>query len=184
MKNVLLVVSVVLLSAPRGVQAQSGGATNPMISGVGREWKQISGYIAMAADQMPESDYAFRPTPQVRTFAELIGHLADGQFSICAAALGEAPKAVEGDWEKKTAKAELTAAFRASTEYCARAYAQPDASASLPTKLFGQDATHFAALIRNAVHDGEHYGNIVTYMRLKGMVPPSSQPAPPATPAR
>ncbi len=138
----------------------------------------------MAADQMPESDYAFRATPQVRTFAELIGHLADSQFYICAAALGEAPKAVEGDWEKKTAKAELTGAFRASTEYCARAYAQPDAAASQPTKLFGQDATHFAALIRNAVHDGEHYGNIVTYMRLKGMVPPSSQPAPPATPAR
>ena len=64
-----------------------------------------------------------------------------------------------------------------------RAYAQRDAAASMPTKLFGQNATRFSALVRNAVHDGEHYGNIVTYMRLKGMVPPSSQPTPPP-PAR
>ena len=121
---------------------------------------------------------------QVRSFAQLIGHLAGGQFLICSAALGETSKSAENEFEKKTSKAELTAAFRASNEYCARAYAQPDAAGSIPTKLFGADATRFAALLRNAVHDGEHYGNIVTYLRLKGMVPPSSQPATPAPPSR
>jgi uncharacterized damage-inducible protein DinB len=181
MKTILLFVSLAVLTVSQSTQAQVSPA-NPMIGSIGSEWKRVSGNITRAAEQIPESDYGFRPTPAVRTFAQLIGHLTDAQFEICAAALNETPKAVEGDWEKKTAKAELTAAFRASTEYCARAYAQADAAASLPTKLFGDNATRFNALVHNAVHDGEHYGNIVTYMRLKGMVPPSSQPTPP--PAR
>ena len=184
MKAILLFVSFTIVVASAHAQAQTAAPSNPMIGSVGREWKQVSGYIARAADQVPESDYGFRPTPAVRTFAQLIGHLVDAQFEICAAALNETPKAVEGDWEKKTVKAELTAGFRASTEYCARAYAQADAAASLPTKLFGDDAIRFNALVHNAVHDGEHYGNIVTYMRLKGMVPPSSQPTPTPPPAR
>lgn len=182
MKSILLLASLTIVLASRDTQAQTAAPPNSMIGSVGRSWKELSGYIARAADQIPESDYGFRPTPTVRTFAQLIGHLADGQFIICAAALNETPKAVEGDWEKKTGKAELTAAFKASNEYCARAYAQADAAGSMRTKLFGQDATRFDALVRNAVHDGEHYGNIVTYMRVKGMVPPSSQPTPAATP--
>jgi uncharacterized damage-inducible protein DinB len=183
MRTTLLLASFAIVATSQTTQAQTS-PTNPMIGSVGREWKQISGYIAAAADQVPESDYGFRPTPAVRTFAQLIGHLVDAQFEICAAALNEKPKAVEGDWEKKTAKAELTAAFRESSEYCAHAYAQPDAAASLPTKLFDRDAIRFNALVHNAVHDGEHYGNIVTYMRLKGMVPPSSQPTPTPPPTR
>lgn len=184
MKTILLLASLAIVTVPRGTQAQGGGSANPVNGGVGREWQQISGYIARAAEQMPESDYAFRPTPEVRSFAQLIGHLAGGQFLICSAALGETSKSAENEFEKKTSKAELTAAFRASNEYCARAYAQPDAAGSMPTKLFGADATRYTALLRNAVHDGEHYGNIVTYLRLKGMVPPSSQPATPAPPSR
>ncbi len=184
MKTILLLVFLAVATVPCGAQAQTGGMANPVIGSVGHEWQQLAGYISRAAEQMPESDYVFRPTPAVRTFGQLIGHLADSQFFYCAAALDETPKAVEGDWEKKTAKGELTTAFRASTEYCARAYAQPDAAGSMPTKLFGADATRYAALLRNAVHNGEHYGNIVTYMRMKGMVPPSSQPRPPAPPPR
>jgi len=176
MMKLFLPIVFVIIAAPTATHGQT---SNPLIGSVGREWKQLSGYIARAADQVPESDYGFRPTPAVRTFAQLIGHLVDSQFEICAAALNEKPKAVEGDWEKKTVKAELTAGFRESSEYCARAYAQPDAAATLPTQLFGNNATRFNALVHNAVHDGEHYGNIVTYMRIRGMVPPSSQPTPP-----
>jgi len=146
------------------------------------EWEPIIGYITKAAEQMPEADYAFKPTPVVRSFGQLIGHLADGQTIICNAALAIPTNAAEGDVENKvTAKADLIAALRKSTELCTRAYAQSDASTTGMVKLFGQDKTRFAALVRNTVHDGEHYGNIVTYLRLKGMVPPSSQP-PPATP--
>lgn len=140
-------------------------------------WTEVSGYITQAAEDVPEADYAFRPTPEVRTFGQLIAHLAGAQRVMCGAALGESG-AREDDIEKTTTtKAALVAALKASTEYCARAYAQSDADAGGMTKLFGREHTRLFALMMNATHDNEHYGNIVTYMRMKGMVPPSSRPA-------
>lgn len=157
--------------------AQSTTKADPVVSSMRSEWQELAGYLAKAADQMPEADYAFKPTPTVRTFGELIGHLAGSQNMICSSALGETPKATEDDIEKNVkTKSGLVAALRASTDFCKRAYSQSDAAMSGATKLFGSDATRFAALARNTIHDGEHYGNIVTYMRIKGMVPPSSQP--------
>jgi uncharacterized damage-inducible protein DinB len=162
------------------LQAQAGANDpNPMVASARGEWQMIIGFITKAAEQMPEANYAFKPTPAVRSFGQLIGHLADGQNIICAAALVQPSTAVEGDIEKKvTAKADLIAALRTSTELCTRAYGQTDAASTGMTKLFGTDRTRYAALLRNAVHDGEHYGNLVTYIRMKGMVPPSSQPPP------
>ena len=85
----------------------------------------------------------------------------------------------EDEIEKSTtAKAQLVAALRASSEYCRRAYAQTDAAAAAEATVFGEKQTRIAALTLNAVHDAEHYGNVVTYFRIKGMVPPSSQPRP------
>ena len=78
--------------------------------------------------------------------------------------------------EKNLSKAEIVAALKKSTEYCNRAYAQSDADAQKATRLFGQEQTRFFALTLNATHNGEHYGNMVTYMRINGMVPPSSRP--------
>jgi len=170
---------VALAVTPR-LHAQA--TTNPMVAETRTEWQAMIGFITKAAEQMPETNYGFKPTPEVRSFGQLIGHLADGQNVICAAALAQNTGAAEGDIENKvTAKSALIAALRASTDLCTRAYAQTDAATTGMTKLFGQDRTRFAALVRNTVHDGEHYGNLVTYIRLKGMIPPSSQP-PPATP--
>ena len=111
----------------------------------------------------------------MRTFGQLIGHVAGANFMICAAALGEAARGEDDIEKSKTTKADLVAALKASNEYCARAYALNDAQAAGMTKLFGQDQTKMFALALNAAHVGEHYGNVVTYMRMKGMVPPSSQ---------
>ena len=179
MKKILLLVVLVISAAPLTAQMANNSPPTSAVAATKREWQDMAGYIARAADQMSEANYSFRPTPEVRTFGQLIGHLAGGQFLICAAALGEPAKYPEDAFENKPTKAELTAAFKASTEYCNRAYAQSDAETTGMTKLFGGERTRLAALMRNTVHDGEHYGNIVTYMRMKGMIPPSSQPAPP-----
>jgi len=95
---------------------------------------------------------------------------------FCAAATGDSARA-EDDIEKKklTKKADLVAAMRASNEYCSRAYHQTDDASTGKVKLFGQDQTRLYALVINATHDAEHYGNLVTYLRLNGMVPPSSK---------
>jgi uncharacterized damage-inducible protein DinB len=177
-----LVAALATIAATTPADAQTiASDPNPVVGTARSEWESLAGYIQKAAEQMPESDYSFKPTPEVRSFGQLIGHLAGGQFLICAAALGEKSTTAEDEIEKtKSAKADLVAAFRASTEFCKRAYAQTDAETTGMTKLFGSDRTRLAALVRNTVHDGEHYGNIVTYMRLKGMVPPSSQPTPPS----
>ncbi len=171
----ILCLCIVGLASPLVAQSGSGAvATSSQV------WSQTIRYIIQSAEQMPEANYSFRPAANVRTFGQLIGHVAGAQYAYCSAALGDKP-ANEGDIEKsKTSKADLVAAVKASTEYCRRAYAQSDATAGGMTKVFGEDRSRLYALIGNASHNAEHYGNIVTYLRIKGMVPPSSQPGPAA----
>ena len=141
-------------------------------------WKSVIGNLNQAADELPESLYAYRPTPDVRTVGELFAHIAGSQKMYCALALGEkAPD--EGDVEKTaTTKTAIVAALKESNTYCERAYAQPDDKVKAPVDIFGEQHPRYYALIANASHDGEHYGNIVTYMRLNKLVPPSSRPRP------
>jgi uncharacterized damage-inducible protein DinB len=141
-------------------------------------WEQPTAYITTVAEELPESTYAFRPTPEVRSVGQLIGHVAGAQYLFCAAALGEPARQEDAIEKTRTKKAELVAALKASTEYCARAYGQTDPAAQQRTKLFGQEHTKLFVLGLNATHNAEHYGNIVTYLRLNGIVPPSSRKTP------
>jgi uncharacterized damage-inducible protein DinB len=138
-------------------------------------WMQMTQNVERAAEQMPEADYAYRPVETVRTFGQLIGHVAGAQNMMCAIALGEPPASEDAVEKSATTKAALIAALKESTAKCEKAYAQSDADAAAAATLFGMKTNRLFALGMNAVHNGEHYGNIVTYMRMKGMVPPSSQ---------
>ena len=138
-------------------------------------WQQTIAFITTAAEELSEADYAFRPVATVRTFGELIGHVAGAQNMICAAALGEPQPAEDAVEKTAKTKAALVKALKESTAYCAKAYAIPVSSGGMAVQLFGSPNTRFGALALNLMHDGEHYGNIVTYMRIKGLVPPSSR---------
>jgi uncharacterized damage-inducible protein DinB len=139
-------------------------------------WRPVSGYITQAAADVPETMYSFKPTPDVRSFGELIGHIAGSQRLYCALALGDKPPA-EDDVEKNAkTKAALVQALKESNDYCTRAYQLTDAATSGMVDVFGQQRSKLHALHLNATHDSEHYGNIVTYMRINKMVPPSSRP--------
>jgi uncharacterized damage-inducible protein DinB len=173
-----LIVSTASVAHVAHAQKAKPAAGNAGVAALRASWQQQSGYLLRAAEQMPDSDYAFRPVATVRTFGQLIGHLAGSQNLICAAALGEPSKGEDEIEKSVTTKAGLVAALRASNEYCRRAYAQSDVAAARSTTLFEEKATRMFALSLNATHDGEHYGNIVTYFRIRGMTPPSSQPAP------
>jgi len=171
----LLILSVAALPALAQANAPAPDFTSPVT--VARvQWKQTVDYLVQAANDVPEATYSFRPTPEVRTFGELIGHVAGSQYVFCAAALGE--KQPEEDAVEKTAKtkAALIDALRKSNDYCDRAYKQTDKASSGAADLFGNKRTRLFALMENAMHDNEHYGNIVTYMRMNKMVPPSSKP--------
>jgi uncharacterized damage-inducible protein DinB len=179
MKRIAILVAVTF-AVPAFAQgtAMSASTAGPGVAASRDIWQMNSTYVLRSAEQMPEADYSFKPVPSVRSFGQLIGHVAGSQNMFCAAALGETPKA-EDDIEKSvTTKDGLIKALKASNEYCKRAYAQSDADVVAKVTLFGAENTRMFALALNAAHDGEHYGNIVTYMRIKGMVPPSSQPQP------
>jgi uncharacterized damage-inducible protein DinB len=157
------------------LHAQNGASGSIAVSTARLLWEPMIGYITAVAEELPESKYSFKPTPEVRSFGEMFGHVAGAQYMFCAVATGDAPRQ-EDDIEKtKKSKADLVAALKASTEYCNKAYAQDDRAAQGKIKLFGQERTRLHALGMNATHDAEHYGNLVTYLRINKMVPPSSR---------
>jgi uncharacterized damage-inducible protein DinB len=176
MRSALLSLAVLSFSGVMAsARAQEEATTTLAVSTTRMLWEPMIGHITTTAEELPESTYSYKPTPEVRSFGQLIGHVAGAQYLICAAALGDPPRK-EDDIEKtRKTKAELVAALKASTQYCDRAYAQTDKAVQGKTKLFGQERTRLFALGLNANHDAEHYGNLVTYLRLNHIVPPSSR---------
>ena len=179
MRSFLLALCLTAAAVPAAAQGQGPAASGIAVS-TGRDlWQEVTRNITTTAAELPESLYAYRPTPEVRSFGQLFGHVAGSQYLFCAAALGEAERAEDAVEKATTSKAGLVAALKASTDYCARAYALPDSAVTGAATLFGQRQTRLYALAMNAQHNAEHYGNLVTYLRLNGIVPPSSRPRAP-----
>jgi uncharacterized damage-inducible protein DinB len=166
---------VVLGLIPGAALAQQAPmAPSGSMAAVKMLYQQSKGWIVKSAEQMPEENYSYKPTPEVRSFGQLIGHLANSQYEFCVPAKGEASPN-KTDFEKTTAKADLVAALKDAFAYCDPLYDMPDAQAAEQIDFFGRKSSRLFVLMFNVTHNNEHYGNIVTYMRLKGMVPPSSQ---------
>lgn len=159
-------------ASPLLAQGSSPVATSRML------WEDVTNYLVQSAKDMPEDKYSYKPTPAVRSFGELIGHVAGSQNMFCAVALGEKPPAEDEVEKAATTKDALVKALEASNDNCRRAYAQSDADAAGAVNVFGRQQSRLFVLMMNATHDNEHYGNIVTYLRMNGMVPPSSRPRP------
>lgn len=150
---------------------------NPTIDGLKTQYGVIKGYLAKTIEKVPEDILSFKPTPEVRSFGQLVGHVADGQFMICAGAAGEKPPQA-GIEKSATTKAALTKALAESTAYCDKVMGgMTDKQGLEPVKFFFPNQTRALLLSFVISHDFEHYGNLVTYMRLKGIVPPSSEPS-------
>jgi uncharacterized damage-inducible protein DinB len=175
MRRTVLV--LLAIATPAIAQQQQGGVSaTAAVSSAKAVWMVPHGFVARALEQVPESLFAFRPTPEVRTLGQLFAHIADGEHLFCSLALGEpAPSPFDVIEKTKTTKAELIQALKESAAHCDKAYAQTDAVAQTPVEFFGQRANRMFLLNMNGAHDYEHYGNIVTYMRIKGLTPPSSQ---------
>jgi uncharacterized damage-inducible protein DinB len=160
--------TLALAAAPGAMAAQTTAAMKPLFDANNQ-------YLIKSAEQMTDANYAFKPVATVRSFGEIIGHLANENYLMCAAATGQTNPMASKDYEKVTSKAELVTALKAALAYCDEAYKLPDARLADPVELFGMKGTKLWAITLNLQHNGEHYGNLVTYMRIKGMVPPSSQ---------
>ncbi|MFZ0591748.1 MAG: DinB family protein [Bryobacteraceae bacterium] len=179
MKKRLCSVLVLLTAAGVAALAKDPPATpvNPIAASEKGVYALISGEVIAAAQEMPEQNYSFKPTPDVRTFGQLVGHVADAQYLFCSTAAGEPNPMKEGIEKTKTSKAELVAALKDAVAYCDKTYGgMTDAQGAQMAKFFNFDLARLTILSVNTAHADEHYGNMVTYLRMKGLVPPSSQP--------
>ena len=165
-----------LLAAMLPAQEQPA---NPLIATSKGMYAISKNDVMGSVDKIPEDLWSFQPTKDVRTVGQLFAHIADGQYEFCGVA--SQGKSVSKDIEKTAkTKAEIVAALKEAFAYCDAAYSDlTDAKASEMVTFFGMRITRLGAMDFNFAHNMEHYGNLVTYMRLKGIVPPSSTPRTP-----
>ena len=186
MRTILRIVMICLLVSAGATLAQEKPAApapeNPLSTWNKKAYTRVKDILLRSAEKVPEENYSFKPTDAVRSYGQIIGHVADAQYLFCSLALGEKNPGLDIE-HTKTSKADLIAALNAGFAYCDKAYdGMTDAAAAQTIKLFGNDAPRLSALTVNNMHNMEHYGNLVTYMRLKNIVPPSSEAPPQAPP--
>lgn len=155
--------------------AVPAAAQNPISDGERFLYNMVKGNILKTAEKVPEDLYAFQPTPEVKTMAQMLGHVADANYMFCAAVLGEKSPS-PGVEKTMSTKAQIVPALKAAFAYCDKAYEQmTDAEGAKTIKFFNREMAKATVLGFNSFHTMEHYGNLVTYMRIKGIVPPSSE---------
>ena len=162
---------ILALTATGAVYAQDAAAS---VAAIQRQYAQTKQKLTAAADEMPADGYTLVPGEGSRTFAGAVGHVADAQAAVCGALAG---RPTQLGASAMTAKADLVAALKKSFDLCDIAYAgiNPANHDDAVTAGFGGPQPRNAALWGNLAHSEEMYGTIAVYIRIKNMVPPSSQ---------
>jgi uncharacterized damage-inducible protein DinB len=184
MRPIVITVVIGLLAAPAFAQSGSTAGKPPQALSAGdilvrlaqNTWAGAKRNIVESAAQMPEADYGFKPVDTVRTFGQILAHVADSNYFFCARSKGEAPPVPDGTLEKTaTTKAAIVKALDESVAYCDALYAAlTPTSAAETVKAGNNQIPRVQPLLGNVSHNVEHYGNLVTYFRMKKMVPPST----------
>jgi len=156
-----IVLVLLLLAVPALAHAQAARSAPGLLDVTRAGFTEVADWIVRAAESVPEARYGYRPTDGVRTFGELVGHVADGNNYYCARAAG-----TDQGWTDTVAlsgagKTELLAQLKRSIATCTAAHTAANAARGAP-------------LLANYGHASLHYGNIVTYLRMLGITPPSS----------
>ena len=174
MRKLLPVILLCLMVVP-AVSQEKQSSDNPFSAINKHSYERTKGILLRSADKMPEENYSFKPVDSVRSYGQIIGHLADAQYLFCSIASGDKNPDLKIE-KTKTSKADLIAALKEGFAYCDKVYdSMTDAASTQMVKFFGNDVPKYAALTINISHNMEHYGNLVTYMRIKGIVPPTSE---------
>jgi uncharacterized damage-inducible protein DinB len=157
MKLKTLVILATLLLTTGSVRGQQPDAKE-VAAGLGKGFAELSGWILKSAEMVPADKYSYKPAPTVRTFGELLGHIADGSNYFCGRAAGKKVQWSDANAQGKTDKATIVPKLKEALNACGAAHG----------------TGHLGMLIQNYGHGNLHYGNMVTYMRMLGLVPPSS----------
>lgn len=157
-------------------QAQSSGApqnANPMIAELKQMYANVKNNHIQMAEKMPEEHYGFKATAEIRTFGQLVAHVADSQARTCSAVNGEQKALNAGS---KTSKADLVAAIKESFGMCDKAFdSLTDAKAAEMVSMGQRQRSRLGMLAGMVSHSNEEYGYMAVYLRLKSIVPPSSE---------
>lgn len=171
-----IVSSLVLFSLGACAQAPSAPA-NPQVSSAMAFYGYMKTNILKTAEKVPEEKYAFRATEEVRSIGQLLAHVADAQFAFCGTVAEGKPQGKDVEKTAKT-KADIRKALSDSFALCDKAWAGLTDANSADIVQFRGPVTKLALISYNTAHGLEHYGNLVTYMRLNKIVPPTAEPAP------
>ena len=145
------------------------GAPNPLTTTLSIFRSNMQDKIMKAADAMPESKYSYRPTKDGRSFGEIVTHVADISYYLCANAKGEAPPTMA---TAKGSKTEIVAYLKGAFRYCDGVYSGfTDAHLNDPADFWGFKTNKMFILTQAGNHDALHYGNLVTYLRINGLEP-------------
>ena len=149
---------------------------NPYTAFQKEAFDHVSMWVLRSAEKMPEENYSFKPTDAVRSFGQVLGHVANAQYLFCSSVRGEQNPAPKSE-QTKTSKADIVASLKDSFAYCGKAWEGMNDSAgkAMVKSPFGHDMPKLNILAVNNMHVIEHYGNIITYLRLKNVVPPSTE---------
>lgn len=177
-KTMVLSAAACLLAASASAQTPpAAGSANPFTDGLKAQATQVRNLVLRTAEKVPEELYSFKATPDVRSIAGLLGHIADANVGICTFAKGEKPDFSTLGNEKKTAKADLIAGLKQAFAFCDEVFATlNDQNGTAMVEMFGMKQPKLGVMAFNNSHTFEHYGNLVTYMRLNKIIPPSSEP--------
>jgi uncharacterized damage-inducible protein DinB len=152
------------------------GQGSPFASELQASYERIKPNILKAADKMPAENYSFKPTPDIRTFARVVNHVTEAQLHICGAANNTDPSAMAKVPPETADKATIVEALKASFAECDKAYGGlTDANAAEMLQAGPAKRSRLSMLWGNIAHDNEQYATLSLYLRLKGIVPPSSE---------
>jgi uncharacterized damage-inducible protein DinB len=172
-----LIAFIAMTQLPISAAAQSS-AGNPVSDAIRDGWSGAKRNLSGSARLMPEAKFAFKPVDTVRTFGQILAHVAGANYIFCSSARGEKAPYTEEHFEKiATTKTAIVKAVEDSFQYCDAAYtALTDLTAgeTIAAPFGNGETSRAAALMGNTGHLQEHYGNVVTYLRINGIVPPSS----------
>jgi len=156
--------------------AQSVGTATGPAAEAQRSYNSMKGNIMKAAEKMPASDYSFKPTPEIRSFARVVNHVTEAQYRVCGTVNRVAADALPKTPADTADKDAILEALKGSFAECDKAYASAtDANLVEVFDLFQAKRSRIGALWGNVAHDDEQYATLALYLRLKGIVPPSSE---------
>jgi len=157
------------------LSAQGPAAATGPAAEVQGSYNRLKPNVIKAAEKMPDADYQFKPTPDIRTYARIVNHITEAQQHTCSALNGTTfdPKTVPGDTADK---ATIVAGLKASFDACDKAYsALTDANVAELVGAGQRKRSRIGMAWGNVSHDNEQYAELSTYLRLKNIVPPTAE---------